>query len=179
MKLSYDEKDFYLFAARLANANNAQVVKWWDVFYEVIIRQLYLSGSVYLPGIGWLTLKHKESTRYTRQNSNGEIETVVLPERNEPVFRADDDFINDANMLGVTRNYRKRQRNGTLTARDKERERRGREIMGDNFYALISEQKDLRETAIANFDNTLKVMRQNYEAELDSHMRGTDGKTKQ
>lgn len=174
MNIRYEEKDFYLFAQRLADASNTNVVKWWEVFYEVIIRYLYLSGSVYLPNIGWLTLKHKDALKYKRIRSDGKEESVILPERNLPVFKPDDDFVNDVNMLGVTSRYRQRMKNGALTARDKERERRGREILGDNYYAMIKEKIDFREAVKENFENTLKSMRKNYEEELEAQTKEID-----
>ena len=169
MNIRYEEKDFYLFAQRLADASGASVTKWWEIFYEVIIRYLYLSGSVYLPNIGWLTLKHKDALHYKRNRADGQEESVILPERNLPVFRPDDDFVNDVNMLGVTSRYRQRMKNGALTARDKERERRGREILGDNYYAMIKEKIDFKEAVEQNFESTLKSMRKNYEEELEAH----------
>lgn len=169
MNIRYEEKDFYLFAQRLADASNTSVVKWWEIFYEVIIRYLYLSGSVYLPNIGWLTLKHKDALYYKRKRADGQEESVILPERNLPVFKPDDDFVNDVNMLGVTSRYRQRMKNGALTARDKERERRGREILGDNYYAMIREKIDFKEAVKQNFESTLKSMRKNYEEELEAH----------
>ena len=63
----------------MADCKNASVVKWWNVFYEVILRQLYLAGAVYLPNIGWIELKKREGKVFNRKRQDGTIEVVDVP----------------------------------------------------------------------------------------------------
>lgn len=179
MKIKYDEKDFFLLAQRMADCKNVSVVKWWNVFYEVILRQIYLSGAVYLPNIGWIELQKKEGKVFSRKRNDGTIEIVDVPERNMPVFKPEDDFVNDVNLIGVTKNYRQRVKNGALTARDKERERRTQAMLGDNFYASEKAKEKREEILREEFDTRLKNMRENYEKELEASLESVDGTTEE
>jgi len=170
MKIKYDEKDFFLLAQRMADCKNVSVTKWWNIFYEVILRQLYIAGAVYLPNIGWIELKKKEGRVFSRKGADGSIEIVDVPERNMPVFKPEDDFVNDVNLVGVTKNYRQRVKNGALTVRDKERERRTQAMLGDNFY-LSEKAKDKRAEVLKDeFEERLKDMRKNFEKELEASL---------
>lgn len=170
MKIKYDEKDFFLLAQRMADCKNASVVKWWDIFYEVILRQLYIAGAVYLPNIGWIELKKKEGYVFSRKGADDVIEVVDVPERNMPIFKPEDDFVNDINLVGVTKNYRQRVKNGALTARDKERERRTQAMLSDNFYLSEKAKEKQGEILRKDFEDRLKNMRENFEKELEASL---------
>lgn len=177
MKIKYDEKDFFLLAQRLSDSKNISVTKWWNIFYEVILRQLYISGAVYLPNIGWLELKKKEGKVYTRKKSDGSVEIVDIPARNVPCFKPEDDFINDVNLVGITKNYRQRVKNGALTARDKLREQRTQEMLGDNLYFSDKAKEKYTEILKEGFEERLKNMRKNYEKEMEASLENVTGTT--
>lgn len=179
MKIKYDEKDFFLLAQRMADCKNASVVKWWNVFYEVILRQLYLAGAVYLPNIGWIELKKREGKVFNRKRQDGTIEVVDVPERNMPIFTPEDDFVNDVNLVGVTKNYRQRVKNGSLTVRDKERERRTQALMGDNFYMSEKAKEKRSEILRDEFEERLKNMRKNHEKKLEDSLENVDRPTEE
>lgn len=158
-----DARDFYLLASRIADAKPSSATKWWEMFYEVIVRECYLTGVVYLPNIGYITLKRKKETLRKTVNPDGTVEYNKIPARDYPVVKFDDDFINDINMTGVTKNYRLRLKNGALSVRDKERERRARELLSDNEVENAKAQKRRREELFDEFEERMKDYRDKYD----------------
>lgn len=111
-------KDFYTRVARSRGMNEKSVREWWSAFYEQIITMLFITGRCVLPDIGTFVLVEKEEQVQKQTDADGEEHLYIVPARSYPVFYVDDDFINDINMTGVTKSYRKRLRKGTLTQRD-------------------------------------------------------------
>ena len=93
--------------------------KWWNAAFEVIVRNVYLQGSCRIPGLGVITTKEVKET-YQKQINPETGETVVykVPARVLPYLIASDDFVNDVNAEGVTKQYRKRLKANALTMRD-------------------------------------------------------------
>lgn len=134
-----EAKDFYNLASRFHGATAKSAKDWWMDFYEAIVRELYTSGMVYLPKIGWIVLKEMEGYVQKQVLKDGTIRYYEVPERDKPVFQPEDAFIDDINMVGVTKSYRKRVKLGKLTKRDKERTKRALQITGVEYN--ISEEK--------------------------------------
>ena len=94
--MHYEAKDFFNIASRFVGARPATAKTWWNGFFEVIVRELYTSGMVYLPKIGYFTLQHMDEKIQKQKDPDGNgVKYYVVPERDKPVFTPDDDFIND------------------------------------------------------------------------------------
>ena len=163
---SKDANDFFALVARLYDSSPNTVRKWWKSVYETIVRELYINGIVYLPDIGYVTLKFHPETIQKQIHPDGTTRYYAVPERDTPVFHADDDFVNDINMIGVTKSYRKRVKKGITTLRDKERERRANEIMGIQTRESREEQLKQQEQMSYDFGQKMKQMREEYENKL-------------
>lgn len=118
------DKDFFALAAKKAEVTPRTAQQWWDVFFETIVEQMYLTGQSRLPGIGALRTTKQEETVYRQPDENGEDKYYYTPERYLPYIQFQSEFTDDINMRGVTKAYRKRLHRGTLTMRDREREKR-------------------------------------------------------
>lgn len=147
-------KEFYQYAARLKDANPKTAAEWWTVFYEVFVRQMFYNGCCRLPSIGVFTTE-EEPEKLQKQTLNGKTVVYRVPARIRPIFHAEDDCINDINMSGVTKAYRKRLKANALTYRDIERELRATEI-GEVVQDMMAERK---ESAQAAFQELLKQKR--------------------
>ena len=172
-----DEQEFFELCARMGNTSVVQAKRQWKNFVEVIIRELYTSGMARLPFVGYFTLNHHKQRLEKIVDKDGVLNWFNIPERDTPVFKPDDDFINDVNMIGVTKSYQNRVRTGELTPRDKERERRAKELLGTHYH--ISRDKtaiDLAETT-DEFALLLKAKRQKYEQKLEESLRESQNDT--
>lgn len=157
-----DSKEFFNLSSRFIGARPATARTWWESFYEVIVRELYTSGMVYLPKIGYFTLKHIDEQVQKQKNPEGGFKYYVVPERDKPVFTPDDDFINDVNMTGVTKSYRRRLNYDGLTLRDKEREKRAKQILGLEPEEINTEEAKTKCRATFNFEDKLQELKDKY-----------------
>lgn len=112
-------KEFFKQACRWKDSNSIQTAaEWWSAFQEVIIREIFYNGVCRIPGIGTFSVETQESYFQKQRGPGGKTVTYLVPERITPVFVPEDDFVNDINMQGVTKKYRKRLKDGALTERD-------------------------------------------------------------
>lgn len=146
-------KEFYLDACRFADSKSTVTAKkWWQAFVEVIVRQLYFNNSCYVPYLGMFGLKYLPQQTQTQKAPDGDgVVVYEVPERNIPIFSPNDSFVNDVNMIGVTKAFRKRQKKNKLTQRDHLRQQRA-EMLGAE--GSLSEAH--LEAAKARFLETLK-----------------------
>ena len=117
------DKEFFTQMARFADVNSLQTVqKYWYAACEVIIRELFYNGTCRVPGLGTFSTRKVGEQIQIQKGPEGREVVYRVPEREVPVFTPHDDMINDINMQGVTKQYRKRLKAGTLTQRDYERQ---------------------------------------------------------
>ena len=113
------DNEFYKEACRFADAiDMATAKKWWQAFTEVIIRHIYFDGSCRVPDWGTFTTRTVTEQIQVQKGPDGRQAIYRVPERRVPVFTPHDNMIDDINMTGVTKAYRRRLRNGNLTERD-------------------------------------------------------------
>lgn len=161
--------ELYKLWARLSRSQPSTVKKYYDTWYEIVVRELYTSGSIYLPKIGWFILKEKPNVAQKQIQPDGTYKYYEVPARDIPVFRPEEDFINDVNMKGITQSWRWRQKNKKISWRDKEREERAAEILELDYQPVdeIPITPKIR-TLIhqSKFEEKLKEMRKQYEEKL-------------
>lgn len=152
-------KEFFKQACRWKDSTSIQTAaEWWSAFQEVIIREVFYNGCCRVPGLGTFTIKEEES-HYTKQRMpNGKEVTYLVPGRIIPIFTPEDDFINDVNMQGVTKKYRKRLKQGALTERDYTRQVRADSLAASACVDEMVEQR--REKAQQEFQKLLKTKRE-------------------
>lgn len=133
------DKEFFTQMARFADVNSLQTVqKYWYAACEVIIRELFYNGTCRVPGLGTFSTRKVGEQIQIQKGPEGREVVYRVPEREVPVFTPHDDMINDINMQGVTKQYRKRLKAGTLTQRDYERQVRA-EALG--VIGSLSEER--------------------------------------
>ena len=133
------DKEFYTQACRWANASTlSTAVKWWQAFVEVIIREEYYNGTCRVPLLGTFNTRTVDEAIQKQTDVNGKTVYYRVPERNVPQFTPSDGFINDINMQGVTKAYRKRLKKNQLTQRDWERHFRAESC---DLYDNLSEER--------------------------------------
>ena len=137
------DPEFYKEVCRWADSTNTKTAaKWWNAIYEVIIRELFYNGAVRVPNLGTFVSEHYDEYFQKQIDSEtGEEVVYKVPARNVPVFIAHDDCINDVNMQGVTKAYRKRVKSNSLTVRDYEREVRAQAMKVDKFVPQAQVEK--------------------------------------
>ena len=179
-KTQYEEESTPVFKlwARLANTRPSVVQKYYESWYETIVRELYTGGSVYLPKMGWIFLKEYTSGAQKQIQPDGTYKYYEVEPRDIPAFRPENDFINDINMKGVTQSWRWRQKHGKPTWRDKERERRAAEILAQDYKPVdcIPITPEIR-TLIhqSNYKEKWQKMRKEYEAKLFASINDIEG----
>ena len=135
-------KEIFKQACRWKDSSSTQTAAdWWSAFLEVIVREVFYNGSCRVPGLGTFTTRFEEGKTWTQPIGNGKYATYTAPARVYPLFAAEDDFINDINMQGVTKKYRRRLKNGVLTARDYERELRAESV---KMIDVVSDMVEMR-----------------------------------
>lgn len=133
------DKEFFTQMARFSDVNSLQTVqKYWYAACEVIIRELFYNGTCRVPGLGTFSTRKVGEQIQIQKGPEGREVVYRVPEREVPVFTPHDDMINDINMQGVTKQYRKRLKAGTLTKRDYERQVRA-EALG--VIGSLSEER--------------------------------------
>lgn len=157
-------KEFYAGVARLLGVTPATVKKYWEEgFGEYIIRTLYLTGVCRLPNLGTFTLRKVAENLQVQRNIDGEEVTYRVPERDVPVFTPHDTMIDDVNMRGVTKAWRKRKNKDALTQRDYLRYKRA-DILG--VYGSLSEERI--KASEEKFDKFLDGLKREKGAEEDA-----------
>ena len=152
-------KEFFKQACRWKDSTSIQTAaEWWSAFQEVIIREVFYNGCCRVPGIGTFTIKEEESHYMKQRMPNGKEVTYLVPGRIVPIFTPEDDFINDVNMQGVTKQYRKRLKKGALTERDYTRQIRADSLAAGACVDEMIEQR--RESAKKEFQKLLKKKRE-------------------
>lgn len=159
-------KEFFQQACRWKDSSSIQTAaQWWAAFQEVIIRELFYNGACRIPGLGRFTVEEYKSSYTKQKDANGKIVTYYVPARIKPVFTPEDDFINDINMQGVTRTYRKRLKNKKLIQRDFERELRAEALNVDATLEEVMEAR--RKKAKDNFQKILQSKREKNAAAIE------------
>lgn len=146
------DKEFYMGVARFLGVTYQTAKKYWeDGFNEFIVRELYFKGSCRIPHLGTFALKHMAEGFSNQKDENGNDVVYKILERDIPYFTPHDTFVNDVNMQGVTKKYRKRLKKGQLTQRDYERQ-----IRAEKIGAFGSMSAERIEKSKENFQELLK-----------------------
>lgn len=149
------DKEVYTGMGRLIGVTAATMKKYLiEAVYEYIVRTLWLVGVVRIPNLGTFTLRRVAENVQVQRNIDGEEVIYRVPERDVPVFTPHDTFINDVNMMGVTKAYRKRKKNGVLTENDYKRQQRA-DIFGV-YGSLSKERIEASEKEFGEFLDGLK-----------------------
>lgn len=150
--------ELYRLVARELDCTAQTARKYVDAIVEVIAKEVYLSGTCRVPNLGIFDAQHIEE-RLQRQVHDGHLFEYMMPEHIKPIFTPCDTFINDCNMKGVTKLYRKRAKKKQLTARDLERIAKAEVI---NRLKKVSEET--KEAAQADFADKLKEKKEAHDA---------------
>lgn len=170
-------REFYRIAAKLANRKTeTEARKWWKAFFEEIVRELYVNGVVYLPLIGYFKLDYQKQIVRRKIDENGLPYWEEVPERDMPTFVPEDDFINDVNMKGVTKNYRYRCKHNQRTLRDRERYKRLQELTGD-YEESTTRYEQLQEQYKDDFDRLMARKREDFEHKLKEKIKESSNGT--
>ena len=165
-------KEFFKQACRWKDSSSIQTAaEWWSAFQEVIIREIFYNGCCRVPGLGTFTVIEEPSYYQKQKMPNGKTMTYLVQGRIRPDFTPEDDFINDINMQGVTKKYRRRLKEGTLTERDFARQVRADSLAASACVDEMIEQR--RDSAKKEFQKLLDAKRT---AKAKSNAR-TEGQT--
>lgn len=136
-KITYlTDKEFYIGVSKKLNISPEKVKEYWEQgFLEFIIHEVYYKGKCRVPFIGNFYTKRMKEQMSVQHDPKGNLVTYRVPERDVPFFTASDHFINDINMQGVTKQFRKRLKNQKLSKRDYLREVRAQKL---ESYGSIS-----------------------------------------
>lgn len=157
------KNEFLKQVCRWADSSSTQTAaKWLDAIYEVIVRELYYNGSCRVPELGTFGLEHLDEYYQTQEDKSGKKNIYRVPERDIPTFVPNDEFINDVNMQGVTKKFRKRMKAGKVTRQDYLRQLRAESV--DAFGSL---QEQRVEQAKENFQKLLKEKRKNTKGKVE------------
>lgn len=143
--ITLTDKEFFKQMARFADVTSLETVqKYWYAACEVIIRELFYNGTCRVPGLGTFSTRKVGEQVQIQKGPDGKEVVYRVPERDVPIFTPHDDMINDINMQGVTKAYRRRLRAGTLTQRDYERQVRAEAlgVVGSLSEERINASKD-------------------------------------
>lgn len=152
--------ELYRLVARELDCTAQTARRYVDAIVEVIAKEVYLSGCCRVPNLGVFDAKHIEE-RIQKQVHDGELFEFVMPEHVKPVFTPCDTFINDCNMKGVTKQYRRRAKKKQLTVRDLERIAKAEAI-----ERLKNVSAEMKESAKIDFADKLKEKKMAYDAKM-------------
>ena len=107
--------ELYRLVARELDCTAQTARKYVDAIVEVIAKEVYLSGTCRVPNLGIFDAQHIDE-KIQKQVHDGEVFEYIMPEHVKPIFTPCDTFINDCNMKGVTKLYRRRAKNKQLFA---------------------------------------------------------------
>lgn len=157
------DKDFYKMMARFADAKSLKTVeRYWTAALEVIIRELYVNHACRVPMLGTFTVEELKESVQKQKDEKGRTVYYHVPDRIKPIFTPHDDFINDINMIAVTKLARRRARRGTETERDKIRRLRA-DVVSE--FDLTSEEK--MEKAQEEFKEVLRNKKKKITGKVD------------
>ena len=142
--------ELYRLVARELDCTAQTARKYVDAIVEVIAKEVYLSGTCRVPNLGIFDAQHIDE-KIQKQVHDGEILEYIMPEHVKPIFTPCDTFINDCNMKGVTKKYRKRAKNKQLTVRDLQRIAKAEAI-----ERLKKVSEETKEAAKIDFADKLK-----------------------
>lgn len=154
--------ELYRLVARELDCTAQTARRYVDAIVEVIAKEVYLSGCCRVPNLGVFDAKHIEE-RIQKQVHDGELFEFVMPEHVKPVFTPCDTFINDCNMKGVTKQYRRRSKKKQLTVRDLERIAKAEAI-----ERLKNVSAEMKESAKIGFADKLKEKKMAHDAETNN-----------
>ena len=157
------DKEFFTQMARFADVTDTRTcAKYWYAACEVIIRELFYNGTCRTPALGTFTTRHVDESVQIQKGPDGKQVVYQVPSRDVPEFTPHDDMINDINMQGVTKQYRKRLKAGKLSKRDYERQVRA-EIL--NVDGSLTEQR--LEASKQKFKEMLKEKKEKFKGKVD------------
>lgn len=157
------DKDFYKLMARFADVTNLQTVeKYWTAAAEVIIREMYINHSCRVPLLGTFYAEEIPESIQKQKDENGNDIYYHIPKRIKAKFEAHDDFINDINMVAVTKLGRRRARRGEETERDKIRRMRA-----DSLSAIGPMTEEKMEQTRTQFRELLENKKRKAKGKVD------------
>ena len=150
------DREFYTGVSRFLDVTQDTIRRYWtNGFYEFIVREVWLKGTLRIPHLGTFSLKHMDEKFQTQTDVDGNKVVYRVPERDIPVFTPADDFTNDVNFEGVTKNYRRRAKANRLNPADIRRQERIKqfgeygsidpervEIAKENFKEMLNKKKE-------------------------------------
>lgn len=137
--ITLSDKEFYTLMARYADVTNLSTVeKYYKAMVETVIREMIINHTCRLPLLGTFNVREINESFQIQRGKDGKEKMYKVPARIVPTFIPHDDFINDINMIAVTKKGRRRVRNGDLTERDYLRQVRS-ESMG--MVGCLSEER--------------------------------------
>jgi len=161
------DKEFYQEACQWADCKNInEAKKWWNAFYEIFVHDLYFVGKSRAPKLGQFGVKFIPETTQKQKGKNGRVIMYTVPARTRPTFTPHDTFVNDINMHGVTKKYRRRLKNNEMKQDDIKRELRAEAIRQEKEAAKISPEQ-LNKTA-ENFKAYLTEKYKKYQKRLEA-----------
>ena len=168
---TYEKESQELFQlwGKLLNQRPSIVQKFYEGWYEIIVRELYTGGFVYLPKMGWIMLQNKKNSVQKQIQPDGTYKYYEVPSRDIPIFRPEDDFVSDVNMKGITQSWRWRQKQGKPSLRDKEREKRAAELLELDYQEVDTIPLTPKIKTImrkSEFKEKLQELRKKYEEQL-------------
>lgn len=162
-KITLTDKEFFKEACRFADVKNISTAsKWWEAFSEVIIRHLYFDGTCRVPNLGTFNTRTVSEQVQIQKGSDGKQKIYQVPERQVPVFYPHDNMIDDINMTGVTKAYRKRMKAGALTQRDY-----ARQIRAESLGVSGSLSKERIENSKKEFQELLEEKRRKFKGRVE------------
>ena len=150
--------ELYRLVARELDCTAQTARKYVDAIVEVIAKEVYLSGTCRVPNLGIFDAQHIDE-KIQKQVHDGEVFEYIMPEHVKPIFTPCDTFINDCNMKGVTKLYRRRAKNKQLTVRDLQRIAKAEAI-----ERLKKVSDATKEAAQVDFAEKLKEKREAHDA---------------
>lgn len=153
--------ELYRLVARELDCTAQTARRYVDAIVEVVAKEVYLSGCCRVPNLGVFDAKHIDE-KIQKQVHDGEVREFVMPEHIKPIFTPCDTFINDCNMKGVTKLYRKRSKKKQLTVRDLERIAKA-----EALERLKNVSAEMKEVAKADFADKLREKRESHETETE------------
>ena len=150
--------ELYRLVARELDCTAQTARNYLDAIVEVIAKEVYLSGTCRVPNLGTFDAQHIDE-KIQNQEHDGELFEYRLHEHVKPIFAPCDTFINDCNMKGVTKLYRRRAKNKQLTVRDLQRIAKAEAI-----ERLKKVSDETKEAAQVDFAEKLKEKREAHDA---------------
>lgn len=155
--------ELYRLVARELDCTAQTARRYVDAIVEVIAKEVYLSGCCRVPNLGIFDAKEIKESIQKQVTPAGDIVEYTVPEHVKPIFTACDTFVNDCNMRGVTKLYRKRAKKKQLTVRDLERIAKS-----DALNRLKNIADSEKEAAKIGFADKLKEKKEAHDAKTNN-----------